>query len=60
MRWAAALNYCAFVFFWIVLPTAKTPVSSILALLSSLGLILLATIIVFQLLLKDASDSQHI
>jgi hypothetical protein len=53
VRWAAALNYTAFVFFWIALPTAKTSISSILALLASLGLILPATIILFKLLLKN-------
>ena len=60
VRWAAALNYTAFVFFWIVLPTAKTSISSILALLTSLGLILLATIILFKLLLKNASRVRRI
>jgi hypothetical protein len=55
VRWAAALNYTAFVFFWIALRTAKTSISSILALLASLGLILLATITLFKLLLKNAS-----
>jgi hypothetical protein len=53
LSWAAALNYAAFVFLWIVLPTAKTSTSSVLALLASLGLILLATIIVFKLLFKN-------
>jgi hypothetical protein len=37
VRWAAALNYTAFVFFWIVLPTTKTSISSILALLAKPG-----------------------
>jgi len=60
VRWAAALNYTAFVFFWIALPTAKTSISSILALLASLALILLATIIVFKLLLKNASRARRI
>jgi hypothetical protein len=60
VRWAAALNYAAFVFFWIVIPTTKTPISSILSLLASLGLILLATVVVFKLLLKDASRASHI
>ena len=60
VRWAAALNYTAFVFFWIVLPTAKTSISSILALLTSLGLVLLATIILFKLLLKNASRVRRI
>ena len=59
VRWAAALNYTAFVFFWIVLPTAKTSISSILALLASLALILLATITLFKLLLKDASPARR-
>jgi len=60
VRWAAALNYTAFVFFWIALPTATTSISSILALLASLALILLATIILFKLLLKNASSSRSI
>jgi hypothetical protein len=60
VRWAAALNYTAFVFFWIVLPTAKTSISSILALLASVGLILLATIILFKLLLKNTSRARRI
>jgi hypothetical protein len=60
VRWAAALNYTAFVFFWIALPTVKTSISSILALLASLGLILLATIIVFKPLLKNASRARRI
>jgi hypothetical protein len=60
VRWAAVLNYSAFVFFWIALPTAKTSTSSILALLASLGLILFATIIVFKLLLKNASHARRI
>jgi len=55
VRWAAVLNYCAFVVFWIVLPTAKTPVSSIIALVASLSILLLATIILFKLLLKNMS-----
>jgi hypothetical protein len=57
---AAALNYAAFVFFWISLPIAKTSTSSISALLASLGLILLATIIVFKLLLKNVSHASSI
>jgi hypothetical protein len=60
VRWAAALNYTAFVFFWIVLPTAKTSISSILALLASLGLILLATITLFKLLFKNTSRARRI
>jgi hypothetical protein len=60
VRWAAALNYTAFVFFWIALPTASMSISSILALLASLALILLATIIVFKLLLKNASLARRI
>ena len=52
VRWAAALNYTAFVFFWIALPTATMSISSILALLASLALILLATVILFKLLVK--------
>jgi hypothetical protein len=60
VRWAAALNYSAFVFFWIALPIAKTPISSMLALLASLGLILLASTILFKLLLKNASRASHI
>ena len=60
VRWAAALNYSAFVFFWIALPIARTPVSSILALLASLGLILLATMLLFRLLLKNASRARRI
>ncbi len=60
VRWAAALNYSAFVFFWIALPIARTSVSSILALLTSLGLILLATILLFRLLLKNASRARRI
>jgi hypothetical protein len=60
VRWAAALNYAAFVFFRIVLPTLKTSISSILALLASLGLILLATIILFKLLLENASRARRI
>jgi hypothetical protein len=59
VRWVAVLNYVVFVFFWIALPIAKTSISSILALLASLGLILLATIILFKLLLKDASPIQR-
>jgi hypothetical protein len=55
--WAAALNYIAFVFFWIALPIATTSISSILALFSSLGLILLATITLFNLLLKKPSHA---
>ena len=47
-------------FFWIALPTAKTSVSSILALLASLGLILLATIIVFKLLLKNGCRARRV
>jgi hypothetical protein len=46
--------------FWIVLPTAKTSISSILALLASLSLILLATITLFKLLLKNASRARRI
>lgn len=60
VRWAAALNYTAFVFFWIALPTATMSISSILALLAGLALILLATIIVFKLLLKNASRARRI
>lgn len=60
VRWAAALNYTAFVFFWIALPTATTSISSFLALLASLGLILLATITLFNLLLKNASRTWRI
>ena len=59
LRWAAALNYSAFVFFWIVLPAATTSVSSILALLASLALVLLATITLFKLLLKNASRAPN-
>jgi hypothetical protein len=47
---AAILNYVAFVFFWIVLPITKTPVSSTLALLASLSLVLVATIALLKLL----------
>jgi hypothetical protein len=57
LRWTAALNYAAFVLFWIVLPATKTPISSILALLASLGLILLATVILFKLLVKTRRAS---
>ena len=60
VRWAAALNYTAFLFFWIALPIATMSISSILALLASLALILLATLIVFKLLLKNASRARHI
>jgi len=60
VRWAAALNYTAFGFFWIALPTASMSISSILALLASLALILLATIIVFKLLLKNASRARRV
>jgi hypothetical protein len=60
VRWPAALSYTAFLFFWIALPTATTSISSILALLASLGLILLATIILFKLLLKNASRARRI
>jgi hypothetical protein len=55
--WAAALNYSAFVFFWILLPITKTSISSILALLLSLALILLATLTVFKLLVKTPRAS---
>jgi hypothetical protein len=60
VRWAAALNYTAFVFFWIALPTATTSISSILALLASLALIFLASITLFKLLLKNASRARRI
>jgi len=61
VRWAAALNYAAFVFFWIALPITKTSISSILALLASLGLNLVGTIIVFKLLLlKNTSRASHV
>jgi hypothetical protein len=61
VRWAAALNYTAFMFFWIALPTAKMSISSILALLASLALALLATIILFKVLLKKRlSCSTHL
>jgi hypothetical protein len=60
VRWAAALNYTAFLFFWIALPIATMSISSILALFASVALILLATIIVFKLLLKDAPRAQRI
>jgi hypothetical protein len=60
VRWAAALNYTAFVFFWIALPIARSSVSSILALLASLALILLATIPLFKLLFKNASRAPRI
>jgi hypothetical protein len=60
VRWAAAVNYTAFVFFWIALPTATMPISSAWALLASLALILLATITLFKLLLKNASRARHI
>jgi hypothetical protein len=60
VRWGAVLNYAAFVFLWIVLPITKTPISSIFALLASLTLLLLATIIVFKLLLKNASHASTI
>jgi hypothetical protein len=60
LRWAAALNYTAFVFFWIALPTATTSILSILALLASLGLILLASITLFKLLLKNTSRARRI
>jgi hypothetical protein len=60
VRWAAALNYAAFVFFWIALPITKTSISSILAFLASLGLILVATIIVFKLLLKNTSRASYV
>jgi len=59
VRWAAALNYCVFVFFWIVLPTTKSSISSILALLAGLGLTLLATVIFFKLLLEEPLNAQH-
>ena len=52
VRWVAVLNYIVFVFFWIVLAITKTSISSILALLASLVLVLLATITLFKLLLK--------
>jgi hypothetical protein len=57
VRWAAALNYIAFVFFWVALPIATMSISSILALFSSLGLILLATTTLFNLLLKKPSHA---
>ena len=60
VRWAAALNYTAFLFFWIALPIATMSISSILALLASLALILLATITLFKLLLKNASRARRI
>ena len=60
VRWLAALSYITFVLFWIALPTATTSISSILALLASLALILLATITVFKLLLKNASRARRI
>ena len=60
VRWAAALNYTAFLFFWIALPIATMSISSILALLASLALILLGTIIVFKLLLKNTSRASHV
>ena len=59
LRWTAALNYAAFAFFWIVLPATKTPISSILALLGSLGLIFLATVILFKLLVKTPRTSYN-
>jgi hypothetical protein len=58
VRWAAALNYTAFVFFWIVLPITKTSISSILALIASLGLIFTATFILFKLLVKTPRASR--
>jgi hypothetical protein len=60
VRWAAALNYTAFLFFWIALPIATMSISSILALLASLALSLLGTIIVFKLLLKNTSRASHV
>lgn len=54
VRWTAVVNYTAFVFFWIALPIAAMSISSTLALLASLVLILLATITLFKLLLKNA------
>jgi hypothetical protein len=60
MRWAAALNYTAFLFFWIALPIATMSISSILALLASLALSLLGTIVVFKLLLKNTSRASHV
>jgi hypothetical protein len=60
VRGAGALNYTAFLFFWTALPTATMSISSILALLASLALILLTTIIVFKLLLKNASRARRI
>ena len=60
VRGAGALTYTAFVFFWIVLPITKTSISSILALLASLALILLATITLFKLLLKNACRARRI
>jgi hypothetical protein len=59
VRWAASLNHTAFMFFWIALPTVTMSISSILALLASLALILLATITLFKLLLKNASRASH-
>ena len=59
VRWAAGLNYTAFLFFWIALPTVTMSISSILALLASLALMLLATITLFKLLLKNASRASH-
>jgi hypothetical protein len=60
VRWTAALNYTAFLFFWIALPIATMSISSILALLASLALSLLGTIIVFKLLLKNTSCASHV
>src|SRR6266480_5672163 len=60
VRWTAGLNYAAFVFFWIVLAATKTPISSILALLVSMGLILIATVILFKLLVKTSGASHSL
>lgn len=50
MRWSAMLNYIAFLFLWIALPTAQTPVANMATLVPSLVLVLTSTIIVWKLL----------
>jgi hypothetical protein len=40
-------------------PTAKTSISSILALLASLGLIVFAATFLFKLLLRNATRASH-
>lgn len=59
VRWTAVVNYTAFIFLWIVLPITTTPISSMLALLASLSLILLVTIILYKLLFRNASHARR-